>query len=76
MTKHLQPEDYLKKILTARVYDVAVESALDAGKKDEAADALRKAQPEMARGVARGVLHKNTASRKFSRLAKRVAALG
>ena len=51
-------------------------SALDAGKKDEAAEALRKAQPEMARGVARGVLHKNTASRKFSRLTKRVAALG
>ena len=29
MKKHLQPEDYLKKILTARVYDVAVESALE-----------------------------------------------
>ena len=50
--------------------------ALPPVKKDEAAEALRKAQPEMARGVARGVLHKNTASRKFSRLAKRVAALG
>jgi len=30
----------------------------------------------MARGVARGVIHKNTASRKFSRLTKRVSALG
>jgi threonine dehydratase len=29
MTKHLKPADYLKKILTARVYDVAVESALE-----------------------------------------------
>lgn len=29
MKKHLQPEDYLKKILTARVYDVAVESPLE-----------------------------------------------
>src|SRR6478672_13288689 len=29
MTKHLQPADYLKKILTARVYDVAIESALE-----------------------------------------------
>jgi threonine dehydratase len=29
MKKHLQPEDYLKKILTARVYDVAVETALE-----------------------------------------------
>jgi threonine dehydratase len=32
MTKHLQPADYLKKILTARVYDVAVESALEPAK--------------------------------------------
>lgn len=53
-----------------------VESALAAGKKTEAAEALKMAQPEMARGVARGVLHKNTASRKLSRLSKRVAALG
>ena len=54
----------------------AVESAIASGKKDDALDALKKAQPEMARGVARGVMHKNTASRKFSRLTKRVASLG
>jgi len=54
----------------------AVESALATGKKADAAEALKKAQPELFRGVARGVIHKNTASRKFSRLAKRVAALG
>lgn len=53
-----------------------VESALAAGKKTEAAQALKMAQPELARGVARGVVHKNTASRKLSRLSKRVAALG
>ena len=35
-----------------------------------------KAQPELARGVARGVIHKNTASRKYSRLTKRIVALG
>ena len=64
------------RISRIRTFIKAVESAVAAGKKDEAAEALRKAQPEMARGVARGVLHKNTASRKFSRLAKRVAALG
>jgi small subunit ribosomal protein S20 len=64
------------RISRIRTFIKAVESAVAAGRKDEAADALRKAQPEMARGVARGVLHKNTASRKFSRLAKRVAALG
>ena len=64
------------RISRIRSFIKAVESALDAGKKDEAANALRQAQPEIARGVARGVIHKNTASRKFSRLAKRVAALG
>jgi small subunit ribosomal protein S20 len=52
-----------------------VEAALDAGDKAAAQTALHAAQPEMARGVARGVLHKNTASRKFGRLTKRVAAL-
>lgn len=52
-----------------------VELALDAGDKDAAKTALQAAQPEMARGVARGVLHKNTVARKMSRLSKRVAAL-
>jgi small subunit ribosomal protein S20 len=64
------------RISRIRTYIKQVESALLAGKKDEAAEALRQAQPELARGVARGVLHKNTASRKLSRLSKRVAALG
>jgi small subunit ribosomal protein S20 len=59
-----------------RTFIKAVESAIASGKKDEAAEALKKVQPEMARGVARGVIHKNTASRKFSRLTKRVASLG
>ena len=63
------------RVSRIRTFIKAVESAVAAGQKDEATEALRKAQPEMARGVARGVLHKNTASRKFSRLAKRVAAL-
>jgi small subunit ribosomal protein S20 len=52
-----------------------VEAALDSGDKTAAQAALTVAQPEMARGVARGVLHKNTAARKFGRLTKRVAAL-
>ena len=52
-----------------------VESALDAGDKTAAQAALSMAQPELARGVARGVLHKNTAARKFGRLTKRVTAL-
>ena len=64
------------RVSRIRTFIKAVETALAAGKKDEAAAALKKAQPEMARGVARGVMHKNTASRKFSRLTKAVSSLG
>lgn len=53
-----------------------VELALTAGDKEGASVALAAAQPEMARGVAKGVLHKNTASRKYSRLTRAIAALG
>lgn len=52
-----------------------VEVACSEGDKKAAEDALRAAQPEIARGVARGVMHKNTAARKMSRLSKRIAAL-
>ena len=58
-----------------RTFIKKVEVAIEGGDKDEAAKALKAAQPEMARGVAKGVLHKNTVSRKLSRLTKRVAAL-
>ncbi len=58
-----------------RTFVKKVEAALAGGDKAEAADALKAAQPELARGVARGVLHKNTAARKLSRLTKRVSAL-
>lgn len=58
-----------------RTFVKKVESALAGGDKTEAAEALKAAQPELARGVARGVLHKNTVARKMSRLSKRVAAL-
>mgnify|MGYP000950074967 CR=1 FL=1 len=53
-----------------------VEAAVTAGDKDAASAALVAAQPEMARGVAKGVLHKNTVARKFSRLTKSINALG
>lgn len=58
-----------------RTFVKKVEAALAGGDKTAAAEALKAAQPELARGVARGVLHKNTASRKLSRLSKRVASL-
>ena len=59
-----------------RTFIKKVESALASGDKAVATAALAEVQPELQRGVAKGVLHKNTASRKFSRLTKAVSALG
>jgi small subunit ribosomal protein S20 len=64
------------RVSRIRTFVKAVESALAAGDQDGAKAALAKVQPELARGVSRGVLHKNTASRKFSRLTRRLATLG
>lgn len=63
------------RVSRLRTFIKKVESALDSGDKAAAAAALTAAQPEIARGVAKGVLHKNTAARKFSRLNKRLQAL-
>jgi small subunit ribosomal protein S20 len=52
-----------------------VEEAISSGNQDVATTALRNAQPELARGITKGVLHKNTVARKMSRLAARVKAL-
>ena len=63
------------RVSRIRTFVKQVESALEAGDKDLAAAALKRVQPELARGVSKGVFHKNTAARKISRLNKRVAAL-
>ena len=63
------------RISRIRTFIKKVEAALDAGDKTVASTALAAAQPELARGVARGVMHRNTASRKFARLTKAVASL-
>jgi small subunit ribosomal protein S20 len=63
------------RVSRIRTFVKKVEAALDAGDKSAATVALAAAQPELARGVSKGVLHKNMASRKFSRLTKRIAAL-
>lgn len=78
--KRIRRNDRRSEINGARVGRIRtfvkkVEAALAAGDKSAAAEALAAAQPEMARGVAKGVLHKNTAARKFSRLNKRLQAL-
>ncbi len=52
-----------------------VEEAIAAGDPSVAAEALKAAQPELQRAASKGVVHRNTASRKVSRLAARVKAL-
>ena len=64
------------RVSRIRTFVKKVEAALAAGDKGAAAAALSAAQPEMYRGVSKGVLHKNTVARKFSRLTKRIASLG
>ena len=58
-----------------RTFLRAVEEAIASGDKVAATEALRAAQPELMRGVTKGIFHKNTASRKVSRLASRVKSL-
>jgi small subunit ribosomal protein S20 len=52
-----------------------VEQAIESGDSPKATLALKEAQPEIQRGVTKGVMHKNTASRKISRLSSRVKSL-
>ncbi len=53
-----------------------VEEAIASGNKEDASDALRAAQPELMRGVTKGIFHKNTVARKMSRLSARIKAIG
>ncbi|HUC03322.1 MAG: 30S ribosomal protein S20 [Methyloceanibacter sp.] len=59
----------------ARSYARKVEEAIEAGDKKAAAAALKEAEPVLARTAQKGLLHRKTASRKVSRLAKRVSAM-
>ena len=52
-----------------------VEEAIESGDRDAASAALRAAQPELMRGVTKGIFHKNTAARKMSCLSARVKAI-
>jgi small subunit ribosomal protein S20 len=58
-----------------RTYLRRVEEAIASGDKEAATAALKAAQPELMRGVSKGVFHKNTAARKMSRLSARVKAI-
>lgn len=58
-----------------RTFIKKVELAIAQGQKAAAAEALRLAEPELMRAAGRGIFHKNLASRKVSRLARRIKAL-
>jgi small subunit ribosomal protein S20 len=59
-----------------RTFVKKVEAAIAAGNRDDAVAALRAAEPELMRAAQKGIVHKNTASRKVSRLAHRIQSLG
>ena len=77
MTRKIAKRTAINKSRRSRVRTFVrkVEEALASGNKTDAAAALRAAEPEMMRAAQKGILHKNTASRKVSRLASRVKAL-
>lgn len=58
-----------------RTFVKKVEARIASGDKDAAREALKAAEPELQRGVRKGVLHRNAAARKISRLSQRVKAM-
>jgi len=77
-TRKIARRTAVNKMRVSRVRSFVrkVEEAIASGDKSAAAEALKAAQPELQRAAGRGVLHKNTVSRKISRLAARVKAIG
>ena len=63
------------RVSRVRTFLRKVEEAIASGDKKAAAEAFKAAQPELMRAAGHGVLHRNTASRKISRLAARVKAI-
>ena len=63
------------RISRIRTFVRKVEDALAKGDQEAARSALAVAEPELRRGVTKGVLHRNTASRKISRLARKVKGI-
>lgn len=59
-----------------RTFIRRVEEAIASGNKDQAADALKAAQPEIMRSVTKGIVKKNTAARKISRLSAGIKKIG
>jgi len=64
------------RVSRIRTYIKKVETAIAGGDQAVARAALKEAQPEIMRGVTRGALHRNTASRRVSRLSRRIRLMG
>ena len=86
MASHKSAEKHIRQIAKrtainrarmsrVRTFVKKVETAIDSGDKEAARSAFQLAQPELHRAITKGVLHKNTVSRKLSRLAARINAL-
>jgi len=63
------------RISRIRTYQRKVEDAISSGDQEKARAAFRDAQPELMRGAGKGVLHRNTVSRRLSRLSARIKAM-
>ena len=59
-----------------RTFIKKVEAAIESGDKATAETAIKAAEPEMMRGAQAGVFHKNTMSRKLSRLSTAITKIG
>lgn len=77
-TRHAERRTEINKARRSRLktYVRKVEEAIAVGDKEAANLALREAQPEIQRSAQKGIIHKNSASRKISRLSARINALG
>ena len=60
------------RISRIRTYIKKVETEINSENKDKANEAFKLAMPEIQRGVSKGLIHKNTASRKLSRLSNKI----
>ncbi len=64
-----------RRIGAVRTYIRKVEAAIASGDKGQAETAFRAAEPHLMRGVGKGIIHRNTAARKLSRLSKRIKGM-
>jgi len=77
MVRKIETRTAVNKVRRSRMRTFVrkIEEAIEAGNKSEAAEALRLAQPIIMRAAQKGVIHKNTSSRKISRLSARVKTM-